>query len=952
MSRRTRRSTIIEFTIPRSGLNMPTQPLARLLGQVRQTLAAHQYDDAELLSQYRDQRDPAALDALVRKHAPLVLSACRKVLPEADADDVFQATFLILMRDAKAIRTGQSVGSWLYGVAHRLALQAKTSQARRTRLEAKARHRSEAGLPDLTWKEACAALHEELDRLPDAYRLPLLLCYLDGKSRDEAAAELGWSLNRVRGQLERGRLRLKSRLEKRGVALSAGLLAVVVGNSVTASGPSSQLIQSAINAMAGRPSAGARALVHGVPKMMTSIKFAVAAGAVCLGLGFGLGQTPPTADAQQISKDAPPSATPAKGVATDPSTAPTEVTGRVLNADGEPCPNAQITCTAGTKLVGAVLTADKDGRFRLTLTAEQRKEVVAIVASAKGLAPDWAVLDYDARQADLTLRLRPDDVPVTGRIATLENQPLNNITVEVVRIGRVDDLTAWLEKNVRMRKESYWLNEIGLTMVPGNQAMAKPKVTTDTDGKFRITGCGCDRVLTIKVYGPNVEMKFFWVVTRTGSPKEGYIATRDFNHGVYSPEVNVMLAPSRPLVGTVRDSKTGKPVPGVVVTEVNSHIPKVVTDENGRYRLEGVPKKKHYGLNVAGRKGVPYFDHTHMWEADTAGLDPQETNLTIQRGLELTGRVVDKAGRPVRAEVSYDPLDKNPNAKTDLLRVISSDGWRTKPDGTFYLTVWPGKGVINVCADGDLYASVDVEKTLSELGVRSRPVGAVHALEPIDVDESKPETLKLTIALQDSNERKGTVLGPDGKPFTGAIAAGVRSDGPPAAMKSSEFVVAGMGDKSQRMLLFFHEKEKLGALQEVRGTGGDALVVKLQPLVSARGIVRKDDKGPWSGLTVTALPRLANADKYENLPTDAMKRQGVYGLQKSLWWKLTKRTATTDDDGRFRLDNLLPGIDYTLYISDGDLGEPNTLVITRSGVAIVADKANDLGVLRRSESKK
>src|SRR6478672_6743220 len=115
---------------------MATQPLARLLGKVRKTLAAHQCDDADLLRLYRDRRDPAALDALVRKYAPLVNAACRKVLPDADADDVFQATFLVLMRDAKAIRKEQSVGSWLYGVAHRLSLQARSSQARRTRLEA------------------------------------------------------------------------------------------------------------------------------------------------------------------------------------------------------------------------------------------------------------------------------------------------------------------------------------------------------------------------------------------------------------------------------------------------------------------------------------------------------------------------------------------------------------------------------------------------------------------------------------------------------------------------------------------------------------------------------------------------------------------------------------------------------------------------------------------------
>src|SRR5688500_15886875 len=149
------------------------QPLARLLGRVQKTLAAHHESDADLLARYRDARDLDALDALVRKHAPLVLAACRKVLPESDADDVFQATFLVLMREAKAIRRGQSVGPWLYGVAHRLALQARSNRARRSRIEGKVHTRGPADPPDLTWREACAVLHEELDRLPDGYRLPL-----------------------------------------------------------------------------------------------------------------------------------------------------------------------------------------------------------------------------------------------------------------------------------------------------------------------------------------------------------------------------------------------------------------------------------------------------------------------------------------------------------------------------------------------------------------------------------------------------------------------------------------------------------------------------------------------------------------------------------------------------------------------------------------------------------
>src|SRR4029078_10442771 len=100
---------------------------------------------------------------------------------------------------------------------------------RERRIGARAGPRGPTAPPDRSRREACAILHEELDRLPDGYRLPLLLCYLDGKSRDEAAGEWGWTVTRVRGQLERGRDRLRKRLQKRGIALSAGLLAAVAG---------------------------------------------------------------------------------------------------------------------------------------------------------------------------------------------------------------------------------------------------------------------------------------------------------------------------------------------------------------------------------------------------------------------------------------------------------------------------------------------------------------------------------------------------------------------------------------------------------------------------------------------------------------------------------------------------------------------------------------------------
>jgi RNA polymerase sigma factor (sigma-70 family) len=183
-------------------------------------------DDADLLSAFVRTGDPAAFEELVLRHSPLVQSACRSILPDpADADDACQATFLVLYRKAGTIRTGQTSSGWLFRVARRAALEVQRSAQRRRECEARAARPEPVPGPDLSWREAVAILHEELDQLPDKYRLPLVLCYLEGKTQDEAARALGWPTEALRGRIDRGRAKLAQRLRYRGVTLSAGLLA-------------------------------------------------------------------------------------------------------------------------------------------------------------------------------------------------------------------------------------------------------------------------------------------------------------------------------------------------------------------------------------------------------------------------------------------------------------------------------------------------------------------------------------------------------------------------------------------------------------------------------------------------------------------------------------------------------------------------------------------------------
>ena len=192
--------------------------------------------DRDLLDAFAETGDESAFTEVVRRHGPLVLGVCRRILGNLpDAEDAFQATFLVLARKAGSHAWHDSVKNWLHGVACRVAMKARSQALKRKQKEQAARVADEAHPPAHAWSDLCSVLDEELARLPDKYRLVLLLCYLEGKTRDEAAEQLGWTVGSVKGYLERGREMLKVRLSKRGLALSltlsAGLLSGVAADA-------------------------------------------------------------------------------------------------------------------------------------------------------------------------------------------------------------------------------------------------------------------------------------------------------------------------------------------------------------------------------------------------------------------------------------------------------------------------------------------------------------------------------------------------------------------------------------------------------------------------------------------------------------------------------------------------------------------------------------------------
>jgi RNA polymerase sigma factor (sigma-70 family) len=271
---------------------MAATPMNRVIQHVRRAALlsdSAEIGDGELLGCFIETRDAAAFASLVKRHGPMVWGVCRRHLNHHDAEDAFQATFLVLVRKATSIRPRQMVGNWLFGVAHQTALHARRTTARRAAREVQVMIMPEAKtVQQDQWHDAQTLLDQELSRLPDMYRVVIVLCDLEGRTRREAALQLGVPEGTVAGRLARARALLAKRLSKCGFALSAGTLATVLAQQTASASVPASVVDSTVVAAglmaAGKAAAPAAvsgkvaALTEGVLKtmLMSKLKGALA----------------------------------------------------------------------------------------------------------------------------------------------------------------------------------------------------------------------------------------------------------------------------------------------------------------------------------------------------------------------------------------------------------------------------------------------------------------------------------------------------------------------------------------------------------------------------------------------------------------------------------------------------------------------------------------------------
>ncbi len=251
--------------------------------------------DAQLMGYFVERRDEAAFAALVKQHGPMVWGVCRRLLNHHDAEDAFQATFLVLARKAASILPRERVANWLYGVAHQTALQARRTAARRRTREKQVTEMPEPAVKEQDpWRDLRPLLDQELSRLPAAYREVMVLSDLEGKARKEVARQLGLPEGTVGSRLARARAMLAKRLARHGMEVSGSALAALLSQQAASANVPASVVSSTITAAilvsAGHGTAGVTSgkvvtLITGVLKTMFVNKITVAT-TVLLALGF------------------------------------------------------------------------------------------------------------------------------------------------------------------------------------------------------------------------------------------------------------------------------------------------------------------------------------------------------------------------------------------------------------------------------------------------------------------------------------------------------------------------------------------------------------------------------------------------------------------------------------------------------------------------------------------
>ncbi|OJW19937.1 MAG: hypothetical protein BGO49_10430 [Planctomycetales bacterium 71-10] len=955
--------------------------LARLLD--RGTPAA--LSDAQLAERFAATRDPEAFAAIVERHGPLVLATCRGVLG-ADAEDAFQATFLVLMNRIGTFPVRGSLAGWLHRVARRIARDARRSQARRRlREEAAGARRGPGPDPGPERSELLDAVRREVDRLPERYRAPIVLCDLEGLTREEAAAALGCPAGTIGGRLARARRKLREALERRGLDPSSAPIPIAPAASAGWKFAVETASRSAASLAAGaRPTPAAIDLAAQAAGAWAPIKPALALATAAFLAGGLLAAAGPSGPPPRRAAPAPaPGRSPEPRPPVDPDDPATagRYAGRVVDREGRPIAGARLFIarrSSGSPAaeIGPVRgRSGPDGSFEfdapdLTVEAADllpRRRQGLLVAAADGYAPDWDNTWGEARStfrshwdpikgADLTLRLVPD-VPIRGRIVDPDGRPVAGARVhaDTLTIPDRDDLDAYLKQVTSAFGGSCHIHAIRPRLLPG----AVVEATTDADGRFRLSGLGGERIVSMTVAAAGFAEGRATAVTRETPdvPSVELDGRGQPLRTTYGASFTASLEPDRTVAvsGVVIDRDTREPLAGVRVGRDNwmerLAPDDVVTGPDGRFTVRGVrPEeldaapppydhleapagRKSLRLAAAPEPGRPYLPAS--MHAD------RRDGLVIEclRGIPFRLKVVDEEGRPVDAEVESRPVTPNPWLRAQPPGAVAADhrpagrAVKTAP-GVYEGVATPGPGALLVqtpsvrdlrppflnpkafFAPGKLDWTDPADRisygdrghlNLGHNWLRQEDYAAIVLVDP----PAGSGPLELSATVVRDRPRLVNLLDPEGRPLVGVDADGLLGHAgvPEPRLRAAVARITKLDPSRPRVVTFRHEGRKLAGSLLARGDGDAPYTVTLRPWAAVTGRVVDAQGRP-----TTIGPRAGDDPEVGAFPI-----------------------VEVDAEGRFRIDRLAPGLRYDVEAAGQGVGVATDLILAPGEVRDLGD---------------
>ncbi|MGL6072853.1 MAG: sigma-70 family RNA polymerase sigma factor [Fimbriiglobus sp.] len=888
---------------------------AESLGQtVGQEMARE--SDQELLQSYTKQQEPEAFRKLVTRYAVLVENSCRQVLRDpADIEDTFQATFLVLLKKAHTLDASRPIGGWLFAVAHRLAVRCKADRLRRQSRETESvRRRASLETSDASWIEVSDFLHRELDSLADKYRQPLLLCAVQGLTRDEAALELGVSLEAIRWRLEKGRELLQQRLTKRGLTLSAGWFTLFMAGSQATDVPSLALITSTLGSLHGPMSSSVASLVQGAFPMfkIQSVIASVVLSLTLLGTGLGfLAATPqekPTPKPEKpIAQKAP---TPAE-------TRPIAVS--VLGVDGQPLAGAKLEWHMADKPPQPLGETDATGRFQARVPL---KATGYVIARFDDLGLDY--LDCTEKTTEAKLKLRKD-VPIRGQLKHKDGKPVVGAKVSVLALFDYGDnniqpfLDGWLKRTQIRTEAAETVKRIDTRVGPVTVTQS------DKEGRFEMTNLGSERLVILGFEGDMVAKGYIYVVSRFGFDPQPFEEVTQkikqtslphdslrfgFHPMLRSPTFSMICELEKVVEGTVRDFKSNQPLTGIKLRlhqrdERETYSLQAVTDAQGRYRIRGARKDKMYSLSTETNLNLGYVA-SEIDAPDNNSPESIKLDVPCMKGIEITGTLKDKeTGLPLEGTLTTKILHGNPALKTSTwLKAYELASCKAGVDGKYRILTIPGLTLIDVEAAGqnaEEFKPVQPDPIYPHLFKKEVNVLACYVGEKTltsvlthgcKVFDAKAADIKLN---HDFTFERGPIAmihleGPDQKPLSRVRVTGYHVEPHYPGLQlgdSSELRVYNVEPGAERFVFANHREKKLVGLLKLNDNAKQTLILGEGATVKGRVL---DEKGnPKSGFSVQL--------RFRNKLVDSMidTENGSYLLTK------------TDEAGRFTFERVVPG---------------------------------------------